>query len=108
VRDGRHPRAAAGDRAARCRHVARRVRVGRAGRGPVARQRGRPVMTVTLDSPFVSPPRIRRATFVRVLTEAGSPWADRAGEIHDLIVAGGHDPAVWLAICAEEHTFGTN
>lgn len=63
---------------------------------------------LTTTDPFIAPPRITRATFLRVLNDAGSPWAERAGELYDLIVAGGHDPAVWLAICAEEHTFGTN
>lgn len=65
-------------------------------------------MLTTTASPFVAPPRITRSTFARVLTAAASPWADRAGELHDLIVASGHDPAVWLAICAEEHSYGTN
>lgn len=64
--------------------------------------------TITTDSPFISPARISRATFERVLAAAGSPWEARAGEIHDTIVAAGQDPAVWLAICAEEHTYGTN
>jgi len=32
----------------------------------------------------------------------------QAAEIYDTIVVAGHDPAVWLAICAEEHTYGTN
>jgi hypothetical protein len=64
--------------------------------------------TITTDSPFISPARIGRATFERVLVEAGSPWAARAGEMYDTIVAAGQDPAVWLAICAEEHTYGTN
>ena len=65
-------------------------------------------MTVTTDSPFIAPPRISKATFERVLIEAGSPWAHRAGEIYDVIVAARQDPAVWLAICAKEHTYGTN
>jgi len=64
--------------------------------------------TITTDSPFISPSRISRATFERVLVGAGSPWAARAGEVHDTIVAAGQDPAVWLAICAEEHTYGIN
>jgi hypothetical protein len=66
------------------------------------------VDTITTASPFISPARIGRATFERVLVAAGSPWAARAGEIFDTIVAAGQDPAVWLAICAEEHTYGTN
>lgn len=64
--------------------------------------------TVTTDSPFIAPPRISRATFEGVLATAGSPWAARAGEIHDTIVAARQDPAIWLAICAEEHSYGTN
>jgi hypothetical protein len=63
---------------------------------------------LTTDSPFIAPPRIARELFARVLAEAGSPWADRATELYNLIVSQGHDPAVWLAICAEEHTYGTN
>jgi hypothetical protein len=67
----------------------------------------RPTM-LTIDDPFVAPARITRATFERVLREAGSPWAGQAAAIYDLIAGGGHDPAVWLAICAEEHGYGTN
>lgn len=63
---------------------------------------------LTIDSPFIAPPRIARSAFARVLRDAGSPWAGRAGEIYDLIVAAGQDPAVWLAIAAEEHGYGTN
>jgi hypothetical protein len=63
---------------------------------------------ITTDSPFIATPRISRETFDRVLAGAGSPWAARAGEIYAAIVTAGHDPAVWLAICAEEHSFGTN
>lgn len=65
-------------------------------------------MPITTDSPFIAPARIGAGTFERVLREAGSPWAAQAGEIYDLIVGAGQDPAVWLAICGEEHTFGTN
>jgi hypothetical protein len=63
---------------------------------------------LTTDSPFVAPPRIEQAHFARVLAEAGSPWSGRAAELYDLIAAHGHDPAVWLAICAAEHSYGTN
>jgi hypothetical protein len=63
---------------------------------------------ITTDSPFIAPPRIGRETFARVLADAGSPWAARAGEIYAVILTAGHDPAVWLAICAEEHSYGTN
>jgi len=65
-------------------------------------------MPITAADPFVAPPRMAREKFVAVLADAGSPWAGQAGEIHDLIVANGHDPAVWLAICAREHAYGTN
>lgn len=64
--------------------------------------------TITPDSPFIAPPRISRDHFARVLTEAGSPWTDGAGAIYDLIAITGQDPAVWLAICAQEHSYGTN
>lgn len=63
---------------------------------------------LTVDSPFIAEPRINRATFERVLKDAGSPWADQAIGLHTLIVSAKQDPAVWLAICAEEHTYGTN
>ena len=75
-------------------------------------------MSLTKDSEFKSQPRIDKRTFLAVLSEAdsfGSPlWngvADpesAASAIYDLIVVGGHDPAVWLAICGREHSFGTN
>jgi hypothetical protein len=67
-------------------------------------------MTVSVDanSSFISPPRIDLTTFQAVLVEAGSPWADQAPAIYDLIVSEGHDPAVWLAIAGREHSFGTN
>lgn len=64
--------------------------------------------TITSDSPFISPARIGLATFAGVLREAESPWAGRAREIYDTIAGAGQDPAVWLAISAEEHTYGTN
>ena len=78
-------------------------------------------MSVTIDSPFRSTPRISRAGFVAVLERAGSfesdplwaptPRAERpaeAGRIYDLIASRGHDPAVFLAIAGKEHTWGTN
>jgi len=64
--------------------------------------------TITTESSFIAPARISRATFGRVLHEAGSPWAARAGAIYETIVTAGQDPAVWLAICAEEHSYATN
>lgn len=64
--------------------------------------------TISSDSPFIAAPRIARERFVGVLHDAGSPWAGRAGEIYDLIAQAGQDPAVWLAICAQEHSYGTN
>lgn len=63
---------------------------------------------LTSSAPFVAAPRIARSAFARVLDDAGSPWVDRAGAIYDLIVAAGQDPAVWLAIAAEEHGYGAN
>lgn len=78
-------------------------------------------MTVTIDSPFRSSPRISEDKFVQVLQSVGSfnadpLWeptpADRrpeaARDIYRVIVAEGHDPAVWLAILGKESTFGTN
>lgn len=65
-------------------------------------------MSITVESPFIAPARISEAVFSGVLARAGSPWADRAGALYDLIVDAGQDPAVWLAIAGEESTFGTN
>lgn len=61
---------------------------------------------ITAESPFRAPPRITQARFVEVLTSNGSPWAGQAGELYELIRAGGHDPGVWLAIAGREHRFG--
>ncbi len=66
------------------------------------------VEAVTTESLFVAPARISRSTFAGVLLAAGSPWAARGGEIYDTIAGGSHDPGVWLAICAEEHSYGMN
>ena len=60
------------------------------------------------DSPARSAPRIETAAFVRVLVEAGSPWAGEAPALYELLASSEHDPAFWLAICGREHTFGTN
>ena len=60
------------------------------------------------SAPFKSPPRCTRATFTRVLTDAGSPWAAAAPALYDLIVSKQHDPSVWLAIAGRESTYGTN
>jgi hypothetical protein len=78
-------------------------------------------MTVSIHSPFRSKPRISRAGFVTVLQRTGSlgsaalwgptPQHDRAsvaGNVYDAIVNEGGDPAVYLAICGREHTFGQN
>lgn len=65
-------------------------------------------MSITAADRFIAPPRMTRERFVATLVEAGSPWAGQAGEIYDLIAAADHDPAVWLAICAREHGYGTN
>lgn len=61
---------------------------------------------ITAESFFRSRPRIDRARFVSVLAEHGSPWAEQAGELYDLIRGNRHDPAVWLAIAGREHRFG--
>lgn len=63
-------------------------------------------MAITGNSPIKSAPRITRARFASVLESNGSPWANQAGALYDLIVAGGHDPGVWLAIAGREHRFG--
>jgi|GEM_PF-2511149 len=63
---------------------------------------------VRLNSPFQSSPRISQSLFTRTLTEASSPWADRGAALYQKIVATGHDPAVWLAIAAREHRYGSN
>lgn len=62
---------------------------------------------LTADAPFIAAPRIGRGTFVGVLRAVGSPWAVIGGELHDLIRSAGHDPGVWLAIAAVEHSYGT-
>lgn len=66
-------------------------------------------MTITQHDP-IKPGRARmnRERFIGVLETAGSPWADRAGGLYDLIVSNGHDPAFWLAVAGREHSFGTN
>lgn len=78
-------------------------------------------MSTTIESPFHAAPRMSEAGFVAVLEQAGSFASDplwsptardqrpaEAARIYRQIVATGHDPAVWLAICGHEHTFGTN
>lgn len=63
---------------------------------------------ITANAPFKSPPRCTRPTFVKVLTDVGSPWAAAAPALYDMIAGKGHDPAVWLGIAGRETTFGTN
>ncbi len=88
---------------------------------------------ISATSPFKAGPRISEDTFVRVLEEKGSfdvvrlpggelhgPWLWWAGlpayptlqlaarHLYRIIRDAGHDPAVWLAICGREHTFGTH
>jgi hypothetical protein len=77
-------------------------------------------MPVTSDHSIFDERRIDRETFVTVLERAGSfptpLWngtprgneRETAGELYDLVVSKNQDPAFWLAICAEEHSFGTN
>lgn len=66
------------------------------------------LMAVSLSSKFVHLPRIRVDTFRGILVAQASPWASLADELYDLIAIHGQDPAVWLAIAAEEHNYGTN
>ena len=78
-------------------------------------------MSVTVNSPFKSKPRISRVGFITILERVGSfdsvpLWGNYprmelpqiAGDIYDDLAANGHDPAVHLAIPGKEHTFGTN
>lgn len=77
-------------------------------------------MAVTSESSIFSEPRISREKFIGVLEEANSfpsalwngPPRGRerrvASELYDVIVSKAQDPAFWLAICAEEHSYGTN
>lgn len=55
---------------------------------------------------FVSPPRISKATFVKVLRDANSPAADEAESMYDGITSVGVDPAVGLAFFKHESTYG--
>ena len=63
---------------------------------------------ITPDSPVKSLPRMAADAFAGVLAAAGSPWTAEATALYTLLVAAGHDPAFWLAICGREHAFGTN
>ena len=42
------------------------------------------------------------------MRRVGSPWAERARRLYELIEQGGHDPAVWLAIGLREHRLLTD
>ncbi len=42
------------------------------------------------------------------MQDVGSPWADRASALYDLIAGEGDDPAVWLAIGLREHRLLTD
>lgn len=53
-------------------------------------------------------PRMNKAGFVEVLTQARSPFAAKAAIYYDVISNGEHDPAFFLGICLKEHTYGTN
>jgi N-acetylmuramoyl-L-alanine amidase len=72
---------------------------------------------IRADDPFRAPARISLATWVAVWERAGYPAtlfgglnreeARRlAGRWYGLIVAAGHDPAMWLAIAGREHGWG--
>jgi hypothetical protein len=52
--------------------------------------------------------RVSRERFGAVLRDSGSPWADQAGELYELILSRGHDPGFWLAVAGREHGFGSN
>lgn len=55
---------------------------------------------------FLHPPRISKATFVRVLTEAHSPAVSLAAAMYDGILGVGVDPAIGLAFFQHESTYG--
>ena len=81
-------------------------------------------MTVyTIQSPFRSGARISGYAFLDILKASGSLdsvplWRgiaetydtteEAARAVYRFIIGKGHDPAVWLAICAREHTYGMN
>ncbi|CAN5605049.1 hypothetical protein BH23CHL2_BH23CHL2_25190 [soil metagenome] len=62
----------------------------------------------TTDSAFRSRARVSLARLEAEMRRVGSPWAERAGGLYELIEQGGHDPAVWLAIGLREHRLLTD
>lgn len=58
------------------------------------------------DYAILAPPRIRAATFARILRDAGSPAAASAAASYAAIVAAGVDPALELAVFQHESTYG--
>jgi len=63
---------------------------------------------ITRDSPFLTPPSISPGHFAGLLNTARSPWTDDAGALYAIIQQADQDPAIWLAIAAREHNYGTN
>lgn len=59
------------------------------------------------DLTFVSPPRISRAQFIRVLARAKSPAAKEADRCYQICVDAGLDPAIALAFFRKESSYGT-
>ena len=55
---------------------------------------------------FKAPPRISPAQFSRVLEQGGSPAAPLAGELYQIILEYGLDPAIVLAFFAYESQLG--
>ncbi len=64
--------------------------------------------SIIADGPIKTTPRMSRALFIDVLVTNRSPWAERGGELYDLIVRNDHDPGFWLAVAGREHGFGSN
>jgi hypothetical protein len=56
---------------------------------------------------FKSAPRIGKASFTRILVNAGSPAAPHGDELYDIIVGYGLDPAVALAFFQHESQYCT-
>lgn len=63
---------------------------------------------ITKDAIFKTRPRMHQAGFQKVLKDKNSPFQENAIQIYNYIEQHGHDPAVWLAIAAREHQYGTD
>lgn len=68
---------------------------------------GRIAASVTAGLTIRHAPRITLATWTGVLQRFGSPVAPLAGELWDIVVKSGIDPAIALAFFGKESTFGT-